>query len=138
MYLENPTNEKYSKHVKILGATIDGHKLTKQEIKDCSKKSDSHVAFDYPIDIDGKKSIRVTTVGQVLKQKIDMETWTSFIPSSGITLNLKHPENIDLGIQAMHSEVPVLVAETETSKTWELNHGMLPKQGIMFWWKYRA
>lgn len=98
-------------------------------------ESDDHITVTYPYRIEGRATVRVSTLSHLVKKATDVELWASRIPSDGLELTVSTPDrNLRVCAHANHSMKLVPVMSNGVTSKWTLQHGIFPYQSLMFWW----
>lgn len=81
-------------------------------------------------------SVRVLMTGKTVKRRIDGETWSSRLPSTGVTLFITAPDGVEVNCTAKHSKkiIPNKARDFAKTKVWELKHGVFPFQSVILYW----
>lgn len=103
------------------------------------KQTREHYSVEFPIEIAGRATVRISTHSKLVKQSTDVEVWASRIPSDGLELTVSTPsKELVVCASANHSAQLTTVIDNDVTKKWALQHGIFPYQSIMFWWKPKA
>lgn len=136
-YVELPIDARWHDHVCIRGMRINGHEIEDETLRACSKKAEDGavLCFTYPVQIAGGDEIHVSITYQTIKQKIDMEVWSTQQPTSKLTLQVSAPDGTTVHATANHSKGLEFIRDTlPGSREWSLPHGIFPHQSVIFWW----
>lgn len=130
-------NEKLSKHLIIHQATI-GDELAPDEIKNhvSQGKGAGVKEFMKEVTLEKGEKITVSFCTRTFKKSSDTEVWTTLSPTEGMELEVSYPVGFEVGAKASHPEelVPSPPNKNVPKRTFKLDHGIFPYQGITFWW----
>ncbi len=132
--LEKPLNDGMVGLCRIDSVKIGDKQLSQEEIAEHTTVSETQVVLSYPIKIPSRSSVKVNQIGSLIKLKTDQELWLSRVPSDGFRLTVFVPKGVNVYANAVHSGAAELVHDAGTKKAWEINEGMIPCQGFVFWW----
>lgn len=118
--------------ITIDGESFSGDTLEDEKIKELT---DTHMIYRKTVSIPPAGQIKVSMRSHTVKRKLDMEVWSSRVPSEGLTLRVRAPADIPIHATANHSEALQKNRTDATSTIWKLDHGIFPFQSVIFWWK---
>ncbi|MBK4721905.1 hypothetical protein JJL56_23915 [Azospirillum sp. YIM DDC1] len=140
--LEKPPFDDLKKYTSITSVKINDVELTNDEITDGdanAEDTDNFKKFEYTItSIRPGQEVEVVSKFKEIKMMSDVEIWRSLLPSDGMTLTLSLPkEATHWGAHALHREEARLRSSSLESRVheWSVESGVLPHQGIVFWWR---
>lgn len=140
--LEKPPFDYLEGYASIDSVKVRGVELTRQEIDsgdDAVEDTRNFKKFEHVIPaIDPGAEVEVVSKYKEIKMLNDVEIWRSLLPSDGMTLTVSLPkEATDWGAHALHREEARLRSSSLESRVheWSVESGVLPHQGIVFWWR---
>ncbi len=86
------------------------------------------------VELKGSSEIEIYMDCSMIKRKVDMEVWSSRVPSEGFTLKVNTPSGIKVNATANHFEQLQKRDGANGLVTWKLNYGIFPFQSVIFWW----
>lgn len=140
--LEKPPFEYLENYTFIDSVKVGGIELTRQEIDsgdDAVEDTRNFKKFEHIIAaIAPGADVEVVSKYREVKMLNDVEIWRSLLPSDGMTLTVSLPkEATNWGAHALHREEARLRSSSLESRVheWSVESGVLPHQGIVFWWR---
>ncbi|MCT6698369.1 hypothetical protein [Rheinheimera sp. 4Y26] len=124
----------------VMNQVIIGDKsLSKDEIKALihQNPATNGIRFEYPCLVKANSSIEVFFAGTTYKRLEDTEVWTTVLPTESMELELFFPQDIDVYADSNHSKELKEEFRNQKvyNKTFRLDYGIFPYQGISFWWR---
>ncbi len=140
--IEIPPFEELKDLVEIQAVTVATKALTNEEIKAGDARAEdtkeakcfSHTIEDIPAGDEVHVALRMRTI----KMLDDVESWSAVIPSEDMTLTVHFPDEANhFGIMPRHHSALVdgLQQGRQKSLQKKIVGGVLPFQGITFWWR---
>lgn len=142
--LPNPIFDELRKMVRIEQLKINGVDIAlddkNKQVQEAMRASvDNAKSVLYQTSLEPKQSIEVSLFYTMIKEREDSEVLRSYFPSDGIDVNIidETDHTRTLGALSVHR----LPLEDRTPpgdskvRSWVLPYYILPKQGIIFWWK---
>lgn len=137
--VEKPPYDRLKDYAQISNVVVAGKKFTPEEIAQQTQSTKDELIFTHTVkDIRPGDSIDVFTNSRMLKDDDDVEIWRSIYPSDGMTLVVRFPAEVNhSGALPLHDKPLHLHANDGPNgrKVWKMKHGVLPHQGIVFWWR---
>jgi hypothetical protein len=132
--LEKPLNVAHQPLCKILSVRIGNHILTDEEIAKHTSVGKTQIHFSYPTKVAPQSALKVDVAGTLIKQVTDMELWRTTLPAEGFRVTVSAPNGVTVEANSIHSQPAEVVHCAGNKKTWEISGGLLPTQGMVFWW----
>lgn len=106
-------------------------------LKTYLSETENTVKLNKTLILEGNEEIEITTKRIKIQRDTDSNYWKPPQVSDSLTVNVSHPENFEVYANSFHpSEAPLLVLVNDIDeKTWKINEGVLPYQGINITWK---
>lgn len=131
--LDVPNESAYVSYTEITSYKVDGV----EQLESCVKADSKGIcSASVKVTLDAKGTAQILMTGRTVKRKIDSETWASRIPSTGITVFVTAPDNVEVTCIAKNSH-PIIQNEARNfakTKVWELNNGVFPHQSVVMHW----
>lgn len=125
--LEVPNEKEYSEITEITSFKVRKAEEITEAVK-VSSHGECH--FKSNVTLSPLEQVTIEMRGTTIKRKIDSEVWASRLPSDGIRVIVRAPENLEIHCKANNSHMMKKVS----TNFWELNHGIFPHQSIVLWW----
>ena len=112
-------------------------RYTGETLKKFIKETNNTVTLTKNLSMNGHEEIEITTRRVKVQRSTDSNYWKPPQISDSLTVNVSHPENIIVHANAFHpteSPLSILIDDVD-EKTWKINEGLLPYQGINITWK---
>ena len=136
-FVEMPIDERLFPLVAIQRVRIDGYELSKEEIQSgtIAKADKSALGFKRDVVMAPGASFNVSISYRTIKQKVDMEVWSTREPTDRLKLKVQAPNGVEIQATANHSqELEGLPGGLPGCFEWNLCHGIFPHQSVIFWW----
>ncbi|WP_019676560.1 hypothetical protein [Arsukibacterium perlucidum] len=129
----------FGEYLEISSVEIEGKKLSQDDLNEFAKpaKDGGVIELKYPRPLAGEEKISVIVHSRTIKRLEDTEVWTTMVPTENMTLEVIHEGNLCIGANANHSKKLKAISLNPSipKAVFELHHGVLPHQGITFWWR---
>lgn len=140
MSLEYPVFSGLEVYTDIKSVKVNSIELTEPERKKADASAEDSVDFKYfkyNRELEPGQSLLVETVMTTVKFPNDNEIWRSIYPSDRMSLTVRVPETVrTCRAHSLHRSdvVDEAGADGRSVFRWRLDEGILPHQGIVFWW----
>lgn len=133
--LEKPLDAQYNELCCVNVLRIGKIIFSDTEINDNMIETDEQFLFGTSIPLSAEEEIDISMKTTLVKLSTDTEILTSRVPSTGIDVSVRVPED-DFSVlaDAMHPESIELVVDHGGLRRWSLNRAILPYQSVVFWW----
>ena len=134
--VEKPDLRGVRESIEVEQIIINGKEIDKKSLVEQERDVIKQYSYKWKVNRGEIATINFcVTVGRGLD---DTELWWSFIPSDGMTLQVKLPPEItEFGAFPIHETDLVKSQSSATGyHEWELRDVVLPYQGIALWWRY--
>lgn len=88
-------------------------------------------------ELPARSKFEITVCSTTYKRIADTDVWTTLFPTENMSVTIRYPDSIKVSARSHHSKP--LREETHNpkmnEKTYILEHGVFPHQGIAFWWR---
>jgi len=137
-FMEKALVPDHGKSISFSNLIIESPTGTKTKVPITEKlENDAVVWFEHIISMAPKEKAIVTYKIETLFWRTYMANWVTMLPTEGFLFTINVPEkNLCIGAEAMHPAQDRFSTEVDNgySKQWLLKGGILPYQGIQFWW----
>lgn len=134
MFVESPSDGRDTELCQVTDVTLGKQKLARVEIDGVTTKGRFAVVFDKDVELGAGERLEVDIHGQLVKNVIDTELWTSQMPCDGLRLTVRMPPGMNFEARSIHSQPLRELHSEQTMKVWRIDGGLIPQQGIAFWW----
>ena len=62
------------------------------------------------------------------------ESYVTGVPVEVLRVTVQHPPELRVDVMSLHPDEVECICDNSTTKLWRLN-GLLPGQGVTFWWR---
>lgn len=135
--VELPLNQDLFDLVKITGVRIGGEAISPEIIDSGTavKTDRSALVFELPVNLNARGEVDVSVSYQAVKQKVDMEVWSTREPTYRLKLKVSAPEGLEVQAKANHSKDVACIRDgLPGCFEWNLPFGIFPHQSVVFWW----
>lgn len=132
VFIEKPVDAKWHEYCHLISL-----KVNDEEVDYDTESTPEQLIITHDVVIPEGGSISVTSDAKQIKRIVDMEVWTSVLPSDGMRLQVI-TAGTDLNAFAVANHRKKLVpsfANNRSISSWELKASILPYQSVAFWWK---
>jgi len=136
-FVELPLDDRWFQFVNIKGVRINGIELDDDKIAHgtFTKADKSALGFRHKVQLSPFAEITVSISYHTVKQKVDMEVWSTREPTNRLKLKVSAPENVTIQATSNHStDLESLKGGLPGCCEWNLNAGIFPHQSVIFWW----